>query len=185
MYVKMFKAGLEILAILVAGTWAWFVFREDTAPSLEKLAEFGSTLDWSNYTTTSCDMEYTVSFKNLSKHRVKVAKSRVRAWYMTKPETPAEATPVVYLAPLESLDGDAIFDSDKDKHPNFNRLTGNYGPAEGDTEGFTFFVKQAPGKRILLLTELWSDDDITKKKETPTWVDNRHDWMCRPAEAAK
>lgn len=190
LYVKMFKAGLEILAIIVAGVWAFFAFWHDNLP-LDKLLDTSSALDFSNHTANGCEMEYTVSFKNISKHRITIAKSRVRAWYMTRPETPTEATPVVYLSPLDSLDGVAIFDSDKilDKYkrPLFRRLTGVFGPSEGDTEGFTFFVKQAPDRQILLMTELWSDDDIKKVDylKHPTWQDYRREWLCVRSETAK
>src|SRR6516165_9992161 len=105
-YVKMFKTGLEIVAIFVAAYCSWSIFPEDTQPSLGKLAELSGTLEFSHRTATSCDMDYAVSFKNLSKHRVNVAKSRVCAWYMTKSATPTEATPVVYLPPMQSLEGD-------------------------------------------------------------------------------
>lgn len=181
LYVKMFKTVLEIAAIILAGIWAWFTFTEDTAPSLDKLVDVSSTLGFNHHTANDCEAEYTVTFHNLSKRKITVAKARVRAYYVKKQEAPTDATPIIYFSPLENVEA-VEFDSEKVGQPGLDRLTGAYGPGEADTEGFTFFVRQLPGKRILFETALWSDDEMKVKDylEHPTWVDHRHDIACAP-----
>jgi len=109
---------------------------------------------------------------------------------MPKTDQPDKDHPVVYLPPTDSLDkAKLLFDSDaitvQGNNETFKRLTGEFGPSEGDTEGFTFFVKPEAGQRIIATTELWSQDDLEKGIKDARWGDNRHDRACGEMDTAK
>ena len=172
-YVERLKLCLEIAAILTAGVWAYTRFIHDEAPSLELRADFGAKLGWEKVTTEQCQAEYELQFQNIGKLPIDIAENRVSVWQLSDPPKLPEKLRVEYIDPMALREEPALYSKTN------NRLTGVYLPGEKSTEGFSFVLRNSPGKRILFEVELWSRDDWNKKERPPaTWHDFHWDVAC-------
>jgi hypothetical protein len=180
-YAERLKTVLEILAILVAGLWAYTRFTEGEAPSLVKRADMTGSVTWYAYSSGECHAEYEVEFHNIGKIPIDIRKARLGLWYLT--ETTQRdllgVEKVKLLSPMDMRESPALLEIET------ARLTGKYAPDEKAKEGFSFVVKRAPGRRLLFAVALW-DADSGAVGVKPTWDDWRWSWVCdKPASASK
>lgn len=172
-YVERLKVCLEITAILIAGVWAYTRFNHDEAPSLELRADLGAKLGWEKVTSVQCQAEYEIQFQNIGKLPINVATTQLSVWYLEDPKNLSATSQVEYLDPMTMRVSSALYTK-----PN-ERFKGTYLPGEKDTEGFSFLVRNTPGKRMLFEIEIWSDSDAKKQPlPPPTWRDFHWDSVC-------
>src|SRR5438477_8740795 len=89
--VEVVKTVLEIIAILVAGWWAYTRFRQGEAPSLMQRADLQGNLMWFKDSKDACQAEYEVEFRNIGKVSIEVGRVRISAWTLTELNDPAPA----------------------------------------------------------------------------------------------
>ena len=171
--VEVVKTVLEIIAIIVAGWWAYTRFTEEDAPSLVTRADLQGSLNWYDYSKDECQAEYEVEFRNIGKKLIDVAQVRISAWSLVEPIDSTPPKEVRLLDPLEIMSELPLVEP-KDT----DRLKHIYAPDERDTHGFSFIVKRSPGKKVLFKVDLWRKEDIEKGRQEPYWSHWRWDWAC-------
>ena len=172
-YVERLKVCLEIAAILTAGVWAYTRFTHDEAPSLELRADLNGTLTWENVTREACQAEYEVNFQNIGKLPVTIAATQLSVWYLSDQKKTGKPTLVEYLDPINIREAQPLYSSQN------KRLNGTYLPGEKDSEGFSFVVQNAHGRRMLFEIEIWSEEDAGRRPlPNATWHDFHWDYVC-------
>jgi hypothetical protein len=172
-YVERLKLCLEIAAILTAGVWAYTRFIHDEAPSLELRADLNGTLNWENVTREACQAEYEVNFQNIGKLPVTIAATQLSVWYLSDQKKTGKPTLVEYLDPMNIREAQPLYSSQN------KRLNGTYLPGEKDSEGFSFVVQNAHGRRMLFEIEIWSEEDAGRRPlPNATWHDFHWDYVC-------
>ena len=172
-YVERLKVCLEIAAILTAGVWAYTRFTHDEAPSLELRADLNGTLSWENVTREGCQAEYEVNFQNIGKLPVTIAATQLSVWYLSDQKKTGKPTLVEYLDPINIREAQPLYSSQN------KRLNGTYLPGEKDSEGFSFVVQNAHGRRMLFEIEIWSEEDAGRRPlPNATWHDFHWDYVC-------
>ena len=172
-YVERLKVCLEIAAILTAGVWAYTRFTHDEAPSLELRADLNGTLSWENVTREGCQAEYEVNFQNIGKLPVTIAATQLSVRYLSDQKKTGKPALVEYLDPMNMREAQPLYTSQN------KRLNGTYLPGEKDSEGFSFVVQNAHGRRILFEIEIWSEEDAGRRPlPNATWRDFHWDYVC-------
>src|SRR3954468_21659186 len=66
-WVERVKAILEILAILIAGAWAFTLYWNYESPSNVMRADLEGKLSWAGRSKDVCEADYEVAFKNIGR----------------------------------------------------------------------------------------------------------------------
>ena len=101
------KKIVEIVAICVAGIWAYYTFGVKDKPALEHRTKVESELFWTEAGTGICEVDFRVSFENIGTTAFNIAKVPLRAW-----EFP----------PIKLKDGDIA------KYIDVNPITNEFAP---------------------------------------------------------
>lgn len=166
------KTLLEIVAILVAGWWAYTRFRQEEAPSLVQRADLLGNLMWYSDSRNACQAEYEVEFHNIGKVSIEVGRVRISAWTLGESNDPGPTNEIRLLEPLKMRSGLPLVEQTTDS------LVGIYAPDERSKNGFTFLVSRSLEKRVLFKIDLWRKEDVEKGISDPSWSEYRWDWVC-------
>ncbi len=144
-WIGLVRGILEILAILVAGAWAYSRYVEADMPQLQPRMSATSYLSWyKGYTKNTCLASFSVHLKNIGKTPVSVTGARLRVWLADdKDDGTAE-----YLDPNSLTASSPIFDKQLTAKRD-SALISNY-PLEIELqEDFTFKLKRAESRIAL------------------------------------
>lgn len=139
--IEIIKSITEIIALIIAGLWAFSNFQETEKPSLEPRGHSESVMEWfKSPDPNHCLGSFDVSFKNIGKKAIDFDSATMRVWII---EQPPLGKAITYLDP-------AYFQSEK---PNYEKsfsvkadkigLLGHFPPDAAGQTDFTFnFTKQ-------------------------------------------
>lgn len=165
------KTLLEILAILIAGWWAYTRFIQGEAPSLATRGDIQGNLTWSSHSKDTCQGDFEVEFKNIGKTPIIISKVRLSAWSFDEPVGSANDR-VRFIEPLK-IQRERLFEQEANDYMAFR-----YGPDERVKHGFGFIVNRTPGKRILFMADVWGHEEGGEQGPDPTWIQYNWDWFC-------
>jgi hypothetical protein len=107
-WVSVIKQGVEVLAILVAGWWAYTRFIQTEVPAQRRNFVTEQKIEWAaSPHPSACYAILSVSFQNISKAEVRIEKVIQRAWLLPLPSLD---DPIAYVDP-EQLDNAPATDS--------------------------------------------------------------------------
>jgi hypothetical protein len=163
---------VEIIAIIVAGWWAYTRFWQEEAYLLLTRADIKGNLYWSDYSKDQCKAAYDVEFRNIGKTPIDVRQVRISAWSLNESIDSTQSTDVTLLDPLKMRSEPPLVDQDSD------RLKHIYAPDERDQHAYDFIVKRSPGKKVLFQIDLWRKEDIDRSVKKPYWTHWLWSWVC-------
>jgi hypothetical protein len=176
-WLERFKTVVEIAAIFVGGWWAYTLFFEAEAPSLNLRADINGSLTWYKISNDRCQAEYEIEFHNIGKRSVDVEQVCFHVWNLTELSKISQESQVIMLDPMTIRAGSPVLEKCTD------RLVQKYEPDERNKNGFSFMVRRSPGKLMLFQV------DISGKagKQSTSWTDYRWDYVCEenPNESAE
>ncbi len=96
---------VQILALLIAALWAYWIFVVKDAPSLEVRTTAGSSLTWRpSNTPGTCNTTFYVEFTNIGISSVEIRRVRIRGWRFTEPEDNEEFAQYVDMSDVQKSD---------------------------------------------------------------------------------
>ena len=104
-WAELCKVLVEIVAVIVAGWWAYSRFFAGEAPSLEERGKTESSLSWV-FDNDRCTALFGVSVKNIGKRAFDITKIDVRVWLVPVSEGKNE---IYLLDPFEIMKKEATF----------------------------------------------------------------------------
>jgi hypothetical protein len=167
--VEVVKTIVEIIAIFVAGWWAYTRFIQEDTPSLVQRADMEGNVSWYENSKDDCEGVYNIEFQNIGKVPIEVARARVSAWSLTENES-EPAKEVKLLDPLSMRLQPAILEKETD------RIEGTYAPGEKRKNAFSFIVSRSLERRVLFKIDLWRAEDA--QQADPYWYSYNWSWPC-------
>lgn len=147
---EIIKNFTQVVALIVAGVWAYTHFLEAESPSLEVRSSSESTLDWYHTPDAKyCLGRFGVSIKNIGKESFNIDKAIVRIWLVNAKQK--EQT-LVYLDPRQLEVGKPLFEKEF-SNPNNLGLLGHFPPGVSEQYHFTFNFKNSVSKFALFSFE--------------------------------
>jgi hypothetical protein len=159
--VEIVKAIVEIVAIVLAGMWAYYTFGLKDAPALEKRIKLESELAWNGAKgTETCEAEHKVNFENIGSVPIDIAKIRIRAWLFPsialKRNEQARYLDVnsvlAHTFPFFSKEYDG---SNKTASVLWAPLLDHYPPGTAWKQSFQFVMKRVPDTWALYLVDIY------------------------------
>ena len=148
----------QIVALFVAGIWAWSVFQMTVKPSLESKFSVSSELHWAVVEGTKdvCQASFQVKVKNAGKTPFEIAdKATVRVWLIDLKKNgllPPNNNKPVFLDPVEVQKQAPFYDGDG--RPISADLTDHY-PEGFDSEGsFQMFFRKQPNTILVFYAKV-------------------------------
>lgn len=132
------RTVVEIIALVVAGLWAYSKFAETEKPSLETRGRMESTLKWYPVASpTHCLGQFAVSLTNIGQTSIDIDRVRLRIWVVPFP--PADQTnAVTYVDTTKFQDGTAVLDRDM----GMRSLVGHYPPNVHSQFDYVFLTRK-------------------------------------------
>jgi hypothetical protein len=139
------KGIVEILALIVAGLWAFSNFQEMEKPSLELRGHSESVTKWYPLPDQNhCLGSFSVSFKNIGKKAIDFNSATMRIWII---EQPPLGKAITYLDPAYFESGKPTYEKLFSFKTDKNGLLGHFPPDAAGQTDFTFnFTKQTSNK---------------------------------------
>ena len=97
-WLKRISTGLQIIAIPIAGYWAFTRFNAEEAPALEHRAKIQGEVTWRDRSDGDCIGEYNITFENIGKRSIELTSATLRGWSL---DVPALSGKIAYVDPLE------------------------------------------------------------------------------------
>jgi hypothetical protein len=188
------KLLVEISAFAIGGMWVLFTFIREESRTYQERGALEEDLNWQKLPDEVCEVQYTITFRNLAKIPVTIGATQIQVWRLSAFPQVGAAKPAQYIDPMPLRLADRLGD------PLVNafteRFNATYQPDESDQEGFTFHLdKSIQGIPVLFEISIWDDEgaknlpskDRTKGQKTakPRWHDDHWDRVCadeRPRE---
>jgi hypothetical protein len=146
------KDVVQILAIVAAGTFAFFKFVIFDEPSLKKNISVSGELGWLKR-PGYCLGELNIEVKNISKSNVEVQEVRGRAWLIDEPSVDQKVISY-YDIRSKADEKNAIEPFTIDDGP----LVQSYAPGQSSRHTFEWIVKRQANKNVLFLIEAFGPD---------------------------
>jgi hypothetical protein len=96
-WLEIAKTLAEIVAIVVAGSWAYTRYFAGEAPSLEERGVIESTLEWTSVEEQRCTAAFGITIKNIGKRSFDVKQIKIAASLVP---SPPRTSGIVRLQPL-------------------------------------------------------------------------------------
>ena len=164
------KVIFEIIAIPLAGYWAYTVFIESDAPSLVPRSNLSTQINWLSKTSDECQGELKVDFHNIGKKSLEVGKVNLSSWYLAESARLEQSETLKLIDPIKMRESIPLLNQATDD------LRFKYEPDVKLTNSFLFVVKRFPKKQILFEIGLWRKEDL--EDEFPNWNFYNWDWVC-------
>ncbi|MGZ8161401.1 MAG: hypothetical protein ACXWTT_00875 [Methylobacter sp.] len=139
---EIIKGIAEIVALIVAGLWAFSNFQETEKPSLEPHAHSESVMAWfPSPDPNHCLGSFGISIKNSGKKAINLDKASLHVWIIDQPPFEKKVT---YLDPEQFQSKQAIYDKTFIAGEDRLGLLGHFSPNTEAQTDFTFdFGKQS------------------------------------------
>jgi hypothetical protein len=160
-FVDIIKATVEIIAIVLAGCWAYYTFGLKDKPALEKRIKIESELAWNGARgTATCEAEHEVNFENIGSVPIDIAKVRIRAWLF--PSVTLKRDERARYLDVNSVlaNTSPFFTEEYDANKTTSAvlwapLLAHYPPGTAWKQSFQFAMKRAPESWALFLVEIY------------------------------
>jgi hypothetical protein len=143
---------VQVMAIIIGGTWALFHFSQTERPTLERHAGTSAVLSWHPLPTQdACEAALRVEIKNNGRKSFDVSKIILRVW--TIPVT--RETPDTWKLLSFAIPGDVkpiVFEKGTEQ-PQASTLITHYPPGLSTDATFRFAFKRQPYTRAVLQVE--------------------------------
>lgn len=132
---EIIKGIAEIIALIVAGFWAFSNFEKTEKPSLETRAYSESLMQWFQSTDRKhCVGSFGIKIKNIGKKAIDLDRALLRVWIIDQPDFTKEIT---YIDPEQFEIKKAVYEKSFVFNEDISGLLGHFPP---DTEGQTDFT---------------------------------------------
>jgi hypothetical protein len=152
---------IQIVALFVAGFWAWKVFQQTVVPSLEPKFPVDTAIHWAKVPgTDACQARFEVVVKNDGQVAFDIQSVKVTGWTVDLKKSklipdnamlPAHLDPAITEAGRD--DGAKEFDTGNGD-PVQPDLIDHYPPGVQSTSTANFFFKRRPQTLVIMLAEL-------------------------------
>jgi len=144
---------VEIIALIVAGLWAFSNFQEMEKPSLESRVRSESDLKWfQSPDHNHCLGSFGVSFKNIGKKAIDFNNATLRVWIIEQPPLGKEIT---YLEPESFQSGKPSYEKSFSGNADAKKigLLGHFPPDTEAKNNFTFSFEKQTSKIAIFYFE--------------------------------
>ena len=148
---EIIKSIAEIIALIIAGLWAYSHFQETEKPSLESRVHSESVMGWFKLPSPNyCLGSFGVSFKNIGKQAIDFNSATLRVWIM---EQPPQGKIITYLDPAYFLSEKPTFERSFGIDIDKVGLLGHFPPDTESQTDFTFSFEKQTSKVALFSFE--------------------------------
>jgi hypothetical protein len=134
-YLGILKSIVEIVAICIAGWWAYTRYIKDESPSYLTRADLKGDLVWYEDSNDVCQGDYRVEFHNIGKTTIEITQARISVWYFFVPQTILQNDPITYIEPMRMPPTQQVV-----SYPT-ERFNGVYGPDVKASNDFSLIVR--------------------------------------------
>lgn len=156
--------AVQILAIVLAGAWAWYHFKVTEAPTHGQNFLTEPEIEWQDAPQAShCYAVFSARFDNLSRSRIPIERVRRRFWIVPQPTTADNVTFISMGepqgAPVDSL--------------SYTRgpFVQEYAPGAKVAYDLTWLVKRQPGIAVVRVDLFEKATDSVPAEWTYVWDD--------------
>lgn len=148
---EIIKSIVEIIALIVAGLWAFSNFQETEKPSLESRVHSESVMEWFQLPTPNhCLGSFGVRFKNIGKKAIDFKSATLRVWIMKQPPL---GKIITYLDPADYQSEKPIYERSFSSDTDKIGLLGHFPPDTEAQTDFTFSFEKQTSKVALFSFE--------------------------------
>jgi hypothetical protein len=146
---EIIKSIAEIIALIVAGLWAYSHFQETEKPSLESRVHSESVISWFQLPSPNhCLGSFGVSFKNIGKKAIDFNNATLRVWIMKQPPS---GKIITYLDPAYFLSEKPIYERSFGIDIDKVGVLGHFPPDTEAQTDFTFSFEKKHRKSLFFL----------------------------------
>jgi hypothetical protein len=144
-WAELTKTVIEIVAVVVAGWWAYSRFFAAEAPSLEERGATESSLEWLPVDDQRCTAIFGITVNNIGKRSFNINGVQLNVWLIDQPK-PTQG--IVRFNPREWTQQQALFHQDLPR----NSFVKHFGPGAAWHDDYVFSVPRTPsGKHQTVL----------------------------------
>jgi len=176
---EIIKNYAQIAALVVAGIWAYYIFGQKEAPSLEPMADIKGNISWHDSADTNfCRGIYTVTLQNTGNSTFEITKVHMKAWMFKRISDPNKEVQFLSLEEIRK-NGKMVFEkkyesnNDNNNSRQFPNFIDQYPPGFAFTESYDWVVKIANGDWICFEIEFYKDNE-----NNPKWITSSWDQVC-------
>lgn len=157
------KSIAEIMALIVAGLWAFSNYQEAEKPSLEHRASSESSMLWfKSVDKKHCLGSFGVKIKNIGKKAINLDKAVLRVWIVGQPPLERNLT---YLNPEQFNVDKPIFEKSFNYGADKLGLLGHFPPDTDGQTDFTFdFEKNGQNIALFSFEAFGGNIDIRERR---------------------
>lgn len=177
---EILKNAAQILAIVIAGIWTYYLFGQKEAPSLEPRADVYSSLSWQNKGEDStCRAVFNVVFHNTCNTSFDVSKILLRGWLFDKLTENKNGIAFLDIDSIQNS-GDNFFNktypaiNNSKSSSNINPFIIHYPPDASYNHSFEWEIKNMKDKWICFKIEFY----INGENDRPKWMAASWDQVC-------
>jgi hypothetical protein len=174
------KTLVEIVAIILAGVWAYnrFIWMESSA--LEVRADSGSEISWSDHTNDTCIASFEAHIENIGITSFDITKVAVRGWLFEAREQGDEIATYLRMEDLQ-INGELFFNEEyTDTYLSYDNtkipFLARYPPGARFFHTFQWRMNHTPGKWVLFRLDFHTKDGTIEKQ----WYTGRWSQLCAP-----
>jgi hypothetical protein len=158
------KNIVQILAIIIAGAWAYWTFGVQEEPSLEARARADSTITWftPSKSENECIAQFGPSLENVGASSFEISVVRLRGWIFERQLK--DGGIATYIDSEEVQAQDPFFEKEFNNGPFIQR----YPPTEKFSWTYEWIVSQEPDQLILFRIDFRGTDDRGREFATHT-----------------
>lgn len=172
--VEVLKNIVEVIAIIFAAVWTFYIFGLKDKPGLEFRANIASELIWNEVSGTEiCEAEFKVIFQNIGVTTFNISKVYVYGWEF--PEIMLESTEFFKYLDVNIIRREVptFFDKTYDNRSiqediSWVPFIGDYSPGATWQHSFQFVIKRLPKTWVLFMLRVFDNNDILKD-QTYQW----------------
>lgn len=176
---EIIKNYAQVAALVIAGIWAYYIFGQKEAPSLEPMADIKSDISWHDSADTSfCRGIFKVTMQNTGNSTFEITKVHMKAWMFKRISDPNKEIQFLNFEEIRK-NGKLVFEKKQEKFsdniktqqiPNF---IDHYPPGFAFTESYDWEVKNTTGDWICFEIEFYKDNE-----NNPRWISSSWDQVC-------
>ena len=180
---EIIKNLAQVIAILIAGIWTYYLFGQKEAPGLEPRADAVSSLLWQlTEDENFCRAVFNVKFVNNGNSSYDISKVHIRGWHFGSIKDSVSDLSYFDIAEIQKT-GEKIFD--KVYENTESKIKGNvllpfinhYSPGSSYNHSFEWEVKNIQNKWICFKIDFYKD-----KEDKPEWTAASWDLICNAKE---
>lgn len=168
---EIIKNITQMIALIVAGLWAFSNFQDTEKPSLESRAHSDSVLEWyQSPESNRCLVSFGITVKNIGKKAIDFNNVSLRIWVVEQPPLDKAIT---YLEPEEFQSGKPNYEKSFRIETDNLAFLGHFAPDIEAKTDFTFsFEKQT--SKIALFSFVANGQDVKIRERRWSYICDLH-----------